>query len=272
MGQFSENFDKIIRDLKESNYFRIWLLIWLACFVIFFVAFGVLAERSRIAATIGSQTTSVQHEDKIHFPRFHIRHQASPSVACFFENLHVPTRKCTENDPTCITVLADTFIAVDQRYNYTTRRILCNVTTANPGVGVDGLLAWELEQASNWGPNMGASLWIAPNEAAWILLTKDIVHGTGGRAERWERYLLYHSTLSHPASYQITVLIDSFDVDIITLHDNPYTGWMALGDMGGVAFFLLILHTIVMIVVGVFFTNSSSFLKPISQEYTRITT
>jgi len=173
-----------------------------------------------------------------------------------------------------VTVLANEYWAVENHTNYLPRIIQCNITTDLPKPGQDQLLAWELEGSGNWGPNMAASMWIAPNNNSWILLSKDNLKGPNGQiGEKWERYLLYHSTISNPGSYQIWVIMDSFDVDTVTNHDNPYTGWMALGDIGGVAFFLLILHTIVMTVAGVFFTNSSSFLnKPNSQEYTRITT
>jgi len=39
-----------------------------------------------------------------------------------------------------------------------------------------------------------------------------------------------------------------------------YNGWMTVGDIGGIAFFGVILHTIVMIIVGLFLANSSTFL------------
>jgi len=272
MGQFSENFDRIVRDLKESNYFRIWLVLWLVCLVLFFVAFGILAERSRLAAVIGAQTVSVQREDKIQFPRFHVRYTHPLAVQCTYGDRIVPTRNCQSSDNTCVTVLADEFWALNIPRNWSSGRIVCNVLTANI-TGEDHLIAWELEGSTAWGPNEGASIWIGPNAAAWVLITKDVVQYPGSRSSvKWERVLLYHSSLWHSGNYSVSVVMDSFDVDTITTHDNPYTGWMALGDMGGVAFFLVILHTIVMTVVGLLFANTSSFLKPGGQEYNRITT
>lgn len=47
---------------------------------------------------------------------------------------------------------------------------------------------------------------------------------------------------------------------------DSYNGWMALGDIGGFAFFMMILHTMVMMCIGVCFNNDSQFLGGRGQE------
>jgi len=75
----------------------------------------------------------------------------------------------------------------------------------------------------------------------------------------WEKTALYHSTVFTPASFTITTIISSFRV---THHEqaNNYDGWMAVADIGGFAFWMVILHTIAMIVVGFILPNESKFL------------
>jgi hypothetical protein len=63
----------------------------------------------------------------------------------------------------------------------------------------------------------------------------------------------------------VSVIIESFGVEHYEQR-SVYNGWMAMGDVGGFAFFLLILHTIVMLGVGVFLANDSRFLHSSGQE------
>jgi hypothetical protein len=69
----------------------------------------------------------------------------------------------------------------------------------------------------------------------------------------------YQSTVSFPGYYVVSTIIESFGVEHLEQR-SLYNGWMAMGDVGGFAFFLLILHTIVMLGVGVFLANDSKFL------------
>jgi hypothetical protein len=105
-------------------------------------------------------------------------------------------------------------------------------------------------------------LWIAPNNNAWVLLTKRFwVEPSGNTIEEWERDLLYHSTQSSPGNYTVLLVIDDFTVATVLSRENYYTGFMAVGDIGGTAFFLVLVHTIAMMLVGCVIPNDSVFLN-----------
>jgi len=76
----------------------------------------------------------------------------------------------------------------------------------------------------------------------------------------WQKDVSYHSTLSEVGVYSIYIGIGSY----YARHEEQkdiYDGWMALGASGGFIYFSVILHTIIMIIVGVRLENDSAFLQ-----------
>jgi len=72
--------------------------------------------------------------------------------------------------------------------------------------------------------------------------------------------LVYHSTATVYGQYNVTVSLQGFGI----FHFEKmsiYSPWRAFGDIGGVAFFLLLAHTLAMAIIGMCFTNNSSFLS-----------
>jgi len=92
------------------------------------------------------------------------------------------------------------------------------------------------------------------------MLEKSIWNSASQNITDWDRSLLYHSTVSVPGQYYIEVIIGSYNVWHIDQTD-VYNGVMAMGDIGGFAFFLLVIHSIIMLFVGLCFLNNSTFLK-----------
>lgn len=126
------------------------------------------------------------------------------------------------------------------------------------------LIAWELDgdlQNTAYYGHHHHSVWIAPNNNAWVMIEKAVVKYKGKPpATEWGRDLLYHSTESTVfGQYNIATILGTFRVAHLEQQDS-YNGWMALGGIGGFAYFLIILHTIIMIAVGIVFTNDSKFL------------
>jgi len=75
----------------------------------------------------------------------------------------------------------------------------------------------------------------------------------------WEKSSLVHNSQFTRGSYYVETIIETFRVE----HREQrgfYTGYMAIGGIGGFAFWMLILHTIVMILVGFCFSKESKFL------------
>jgi len=124
------------------------------------------------------------------------------------------------------------------------------------------MISFEIEgqNIAQYGMNEFSSIWIAPNNHTWVLLDKGYVTYAGqDPKEEWERELVYHSTASIIGVYRISVILNRFFITHADQGDS-YDGWMAMGDIGGFGYFLLIIHTIVMMTAGICLNNNSRFL------------
>jgi len=274
---FQESFGKIVDDLKNSWYFRIWTLFFLTLVIVFIVGFSVLAHQSGIAATQGAQMVISQPVEVMEFPRFHFRVFSGDvirltSASCHYLGLTPPAPirqvACSSqfgipyntSSSYCMAFVAEEFIATKVHFN--SSRIQCNIlATPVNSTETDALVAFEVEGSRNYGINDGASIWIAPNNNAWVLLTKLLWNEGGSTKVEWERFLLYHSTVRNPGVYNVQISIGDWYVDTYINKENYYTGWMVLGDIGGVAILFVFFHMILMFFVGLCISNTSSFLK-----------
>jgi len=267
----------IIHDIKESWYFRIWGILWLACAIIVASILITLGQSSSQALTEKDVMVWVENAPctVIQFPRFHFHTgwdstMQITNLTCFHNTAPVTVGPCPtqySNGPnTCFTVYADSFStsALTSTVIWGDERILCNMTTTGNSTMLGSLVAFEIEgtDEESVGSNSYASIWIAPNNMAWVMLEKSIfTYANGGNITDWDRYLLYHSTQFTQNNYGIEVIIGNFEVWHIDQTDI-YNGMMAMGDVGGFAYFMLIIHSILMIFIGLCFLNTSSFLQP----------
>jgi len=281
---------RIVHDLKNSWYFRGWIFFWLCLAIVWFVGLGFMANRAEDSAQHRVQQYYVDHEREIQFPPFQLRFPLTPEETlnnphCFYgyyRNISVPIEsvKCLKPidggdniHDWCIMVNTNGIKAIRGK-SYTdptaNNRLTCIVNITGgliPIAQEDVQVAFEILHDRAYGPNSGASMWISPNNAAWVLLTKAFFNGH----EAWERYLLYHSTKSQAMYWEITAVIDSFLVD--RYEDQViYDGWMAAADVGGFIMFLTIWHVLAMILIGLFCVNNSTFLKNDDSEGTYHTT
>jgi len=264
MGDTIPALHKIAFDLRYSWYFRVWAALWFICFVFTWVALGILGHKSDLANEHLLQQYYTTREDQISFPNFQLRigiptNMEFTSFGCTINEGHIVslTKQSCNSGEWCFRISASEFEACrDQSYKSTTcnNRLMCRISVND--TSVTSMIGWELENEDNFGDNAYASIWIAPNDAAWVLITKQIRDGKEG----WDRQLLYHSRQATGGEWVIVTIINSFDVD----HYFPldlYSGWQSVADIGGFAFFLYILHSICMIFAGIWMVNNSSFLS-----------
>jgi len=104
-------------------------------------------------------------------------------------------------------------------------------------------------------------LWLGSNEDAWINLQQlSVTSFTMPATKQWRSQLVYHSTVSVAGHYGISVYLSNF----LVFHyeqSNSYDGWMAASDIGGFAFFMVVVHALALFSASIFFDDSSSFLK-----------
>jgi len=268
---------QIIEDLKKSWYFRFWALLWLVFLIVGFVALGILANRS-------AQTT-MQKDGKFTFvesksmklPRFHFHtgiyysgNEIITNISCMYHNTPVQTGLCkpfngqTPSINNCVSVFGDTVVVTSNNFTHESRNlgIGCNITTTGSINQVGTMIAFAFEGNNTHVSEQDyhAPLWIAPTSNAVIELNREIMNVNGVVGTYWDRQLFYFSDVSVAGTYQIFVAVNGFGAFQFSTQ-NLYTGWRALGDIGGFAYFLVMLQTGVMILLGFCFVNESSFLR-----------
>jgi len=269
--------EKIAHDLKTSWYFRLWAVLWGICLVVGFVGLIIFSARSSKNAKHEDLSLWNENVSTLYFPRFHFRtgwneNEKILSITCTHNGNILETGICALGYPqdmvSCTAVFADRVFATNNvNVPDQDSRVYCQLTTTLNATG-NVLLAWEVEGENvvNFGGTSGyASIWMAPRNNIWVLLEKIILTSGKSKLDAWHRDLLYHSTVARAGFFNVSTVLDTFRVTHQQSVDE-YNGWMSTGNIGGFAFFLLILHGLIVLVSGVFLTNTSTFLKPNQNE------
>jgi len=279
-GSLIDNVKAILEDFKGSWYFRVWGSLWGVCAVMVFVVLILLGGRSDRAGQEKEWRFWIENASSITFPKFHFRIMEDgqtfirSTMVCSHSGMTLHNQQCLNGDPgmtTCFalgdSIVSNALTAFDNGNN----RIDCKMNTTATLPTQNLMMAWEIEGGTGSMGGTSDTVYVQPNNMAWILLQKTIIQplnvpGASNGYEAWNKDLVYHSSEANPGFYQISVILNNFRVDHIEQVDG-YNGWMALGGIGGFAFFMLILHTLIMIVVGIFLTNDSKFLRGGASSY-----
>jgi len=242
--------------------------------LVVFSALIILSKQSNEAEREKDIQLWVENTTAITFPRFHVRlDHRSPAVFinnnCYSSGVPLVPQACQSWDGfqppmnQCIAFNSDEIVGVNDM-SRDDSRISCTVTTTNGTYQGNMMMVFELEGQNvfSWGGNAYAGLWFGPNNNAWIMLEKNLLQATKHHEvfELWSRTLLYHSTASSTGYYNFTVIMGSYFVRHFEPKDT-YNGWMTVGNIGGVGFFMVIIHTLAMIILGLFLSNTSTFLS-----------
>jgi len=274
MGYTIDQIKLILNDIKSSWYFRIWATVWIGFMIVAFACFLVLVGISLRAGHEDDVRLWFKESPSITYPRFHFRSstlEVIESVICNQNNVTVTTGYCQETGGVlpdikhCVGVHADNFQVVNEKGDFERmhhQRIECVVTTNGSYYG-NTLIAWEIEgiNVGAIGDNIYAGIWIAPNDRAWVLLEQAITELATQTSPQvsWRKDLIYHSTVFHNGTYNVATIIPTFHV-MHSIASDSYDGWNALGDIGGFAFFMVMLHSFVLILFGLCFVNNSEWL------------
>jgi len=274
MGYTGTRFGDIINDLKSSNFFRIWAVLWLLCALLTFSCLVILGGRSQKAGNTKDIIVHWSNVSSMYLPRFHFHTDGIDvitNMSCAIRGDPVPSGPCAPypGQPTpslqqCIAVYADqieVFNNVADRFGL---GVDCNITTVGFDPLVGSMVGWNFDgwQGFFAGPDARFSTWIHATYGSFILLGKGVITiNKQFQVDEWTRQLQYLTTASTPGSFRVFVVLEGFGV-LNFAPRNIYDGWKAVGDVGGFAFFMFGLHTLVMIIVGLVFVNNSSFLKP----------
>jgi len=271
MGQVSSNFRLIIDDIKHSWYFRVWSFLWIFSVVFTFAVLILLGQTSTRAQMEPTFSFWRENVSTINFPRFRFfspNFTIEAEVQCNHNGKVLNTVACTPRHDGrqipmshCQAVESEGEIAENKHGAFRERVISCVLNTFNTS-DRNYLISFELEgtHIAHYGANSHFNLWIGPNNNTWVLLDKSYITYQGRPTlEEWERELVYHSTVWHHGKYVVSVIINRFFVT----HGEQglkYDPWRALGEIGGFAYFLLLLHGLMMMFVGICFNNDAKIL------------
>jgi hypothetical protein len=275
MAYTLEALKNVAEDIKHSWYFRLWAALWIFCAVFVFAVLIVLGNTSTQALDAPTFKYWTENVTTMEFPRFHLRlSNPNDSIIGLTECYHYETTLQTEPcaiwnnevpDLTrCQAIASNNVVAKHIRGDDDARTIYCylNVNVSNPASD-NQLIAFELEGSNiaTYGANSYASIWIAPNNNAWVLLNKAYISFAHKPTQvEWERELVYHSTITSLGFYVLSIKINRFQV--VHAEQVPrYNGWMALGEIGGFAYFLVLLHILFMALVGICLNNDARTLQ-----------
>lgn len=266
-GETLEKLKQIGHDIKNSWYFRFWGLLWVVGVVITFAAFVVVVATDRHV-----NETWMEFSPTMTFPNFHFRVDRMSTqtfvnnIQCMFNGQMLAPQQCDRPEDSSMTqcqAIHPTQPAQMQRGDRFQRSINC--TFQIQGTGPEGnIMAFELEGRNIFSQTDGGgdtSTWFGPNSMLWLVMKKKIFTWKSFEVDVWDTVPIYHSTIFTQQNYTVNVMIGEF----LVMHITPkemYSGWVVFGAIGGTGFFMTILCAIVMIFLGICFTNNSTFLNP----------
>jgi len=250
----------ILEDIRNSWYFRIWAFAWIFCAIMSFSAMIIFGAESTQQGNDETWQLYVESVESIQYPDFKFETPETAfqnnivAMSCNQQGVQISIGSCGDNIPlsSCRVVSGSQVSA-----SISTNELVCTINVTEP-TDANTLLGFQvLPQGDSF--NM-FDTWIRPDNSAFILLTKTTIEWDGTSSNTvWGRSLMYHTSVQVPNYYVVTLSMDQFYVYHYEQTDL-YNRWMSVGDTGGYAFFMYIIHTVFMWIVGIFFENDSRFL------------
>jgi len=289
----------VLHDIKNSNYFRVWLLLWFVTFVLFWVGFGVYVSKVNNFSSL--YAIGLNGVSSVPFPPFHFRfqgHTQGPSafkldsISCNWNNsvslnavdcLGYPPWSTQPQDhvhcfaiypPANVSARAWTDMgnfSTPPLYwppSFNTGNIFCNFSVSTTRLnGLPGFVSWGLEDANTYGygDNGNAPAYFSNNATIWVLLEEFLINNN----PYWDKSLigvpLYGSLQNNTSGGDLLFFtatgISSTTVKSYAPFSLDYHSWASLADAGGLAFALLLMRIVFMAIIGFFLDNDSTFLR-----------
>jgi len=272
-----EKFHDLVHDIKHSWYFRIWGVLWIVCASVAFAGLIVLSRSAEKNQTEQGFRVWTDFPSQLLFPNFYVHllpgegaDEQISQISCTYgpQNVSLSIGNCQfQSGPElCSMVIANTTMAIAPQDNN---------GNADPLHGSDSIFCaiWTTYNTTannnTFNTVMGVSihhtrvpLYIMPDQVANVRIEMETVQYWGASSEE-TRYTAVTGVSSNyvpeGARFGLSVRYNDFRVTHYQKTDL-FNGWMGVGAIGGVAFFLYVLHTFVMGIIGCFIPNTSKFL------------
>jgi len=263
-----EKVKAVLSDLLSSWYFRLWLLFATTSIIIGITAFFEISVSSTEYDMEHNVHIWTERPSSMNFPAFQFRLlQSEPivfvanssAINCMHSGQTVPWTSCGNNVGTdkCRAIGVGNLVSA-KNGNFRDEAIFCDMmTTIADFRQYDTFMAFQIQGEG------GETAWFGPNNHTWITLEKFAYHDYKNKKtfEGWNRQLTYHSTAWTAGRYRVAIMIGNFVVVNFALDNTNIHEMVAVADIGGFAFFMMIMHTLAMTFVGLFFVNDSKFLN-----------
>jgi len=265
----------LVSDLKSNWYVRVWVLIWMVLALVAFICLIELGHQSQESQNRPEIATWYTNESSLNLPDFHFHTDGVDvisSISCSFFGQPVPGGDCTPwpgpFQPTpynCRAVFASQITVFSKNSpDPLNLGVDCNITVVGNDTSFGQILGWGFDGWGSFisGPVGHTAFWLHPTQGAVINLIKgEIDISKKIIIDDWNANLMYMSSNSTSGFFRVRTNVRGFGVFHNALV-NVFNGWKAVGDIGGFAFFMVFLHTIVMIIVGVMLSkHESAFLN-----------
>jgi hypothetical protein len=272
-------------DLLTSWYFRIWLVCWIVGGAVIFAAVVLFASDHTFISPADKLQSSLINATVLSFPRFQFRYGDNTdgdyvieNVACFHNDKEVAISACDGSgiaDGHCTEVRGDKEKAYNE-FNRPTknRRLDCTVITSSNYMKPLPPLLFDI-QGEHWGQESMVTQTLHPSEGMMIHIARtEFQKNSKTYTVDWEPYVTYYSPDSVRDQYKIRVQFNDFRVFRYNQVDTlNITEWENCAWIGGFILFMWMIHSMVMLIVGLFLDNNSLVLKGnlFAQPYTDYT-
>jgi len=270
MGNLSAKASAFFDDLKHSWYFRIYIFFWLFFAIVTFACLIILGQR---ATTIQKQPTWrlwVENPNSIAFPNFQIRTNIDESQNSILGPVCTCAAGSSFTSPAisacgtalplskCFSVAGSQFTGVLNNTGSLTayNNLDCTFNVTGPVTG-DRVILVAFTENTDLGNTI---TYIQPTQNAVLGIVKTVIKGNGVNSNVWGRNLMYQSSVADGQLFAVRMQYDTFSV-FHWVEDSGFDSWLSVGGIGGFAFFMIILHTILMTLVEICLPNESKFLK-----------
>lgn len=283
MSYTIQNVQILIEDIKRSWYMRIWLVCAAILALVGFIGMINFAERSSQFGGEKDWNYWVRNESVISFPTFEIAivdenlkwGDTSDHMKCFApDNTPMTENTCIDgNRDRCSRFYGQNYKPAQQVQNFNPAviskpdRIQCNFTLTPGSVteDVNRMIKFEILAENYLEREYGhdnVALFIRDGQQAIVELSKrEIILHHKKYIPEWRKKLSYRPIQQTDYFYTIDITMQTFLVRTYEQADN-YNGWMSASDVGGFAYFLVIIHIMALIIVGFVLDNDAEFLKP----------
>jgi len=280
MPAFLDYCRQITDDLRHSWYFRIWLFTWIICAIVSLVAMAYYANTANQNKDSQGLRLFLSEPSSVNFPDFEFKVPAGAnfglttdlSSSCQFNGQTLSRRYCVNSDGTIVTnysscqsfpgsLFAATTVngaRLDQQMN----QIVCDIYVTG---GSDPSIAFVTEGTDDTvGTNAGSFTYMIPNENIWLLLTQEQLISSSTTEYLWNRVVSYNSATKVPNHFHISLVFNTLEIKVYEGADW-FTGWISAGQLGGFVFLVYCIHAAFMALVGIVFTNDSTFLTGVDK-------